>query len=540
MYLSNISNVFMRYLLKFSNALDDLLVKNVDLIQASKEGNLIEIQELSTKSDFDVNETREDGMTPLMWAAVNDQFRVALFLITKGADVNLRDKLCGWTALMHAIHNNHKSIICILILNGANIQLESHDKTRPFDRATIVGDRQVIRILGAANNINEADGGKQNSSWAYLVKTLQECLFQDRIDMTVRYNSATKELQFLDLSDNNKQGFKISLSKKINKLQYNFNRTIHLLNKRQPAKPQTLKPVSCSHEVFSRFPANVDATSHTRSLTPGNDINPAILETSTIELTDPKKTTLLPLAGPSVNDWIGEVVSPIVPPFTPTTTLDFNTKQRELTDALFSTSPQDNEYSYGSKAKDRISPISSRRGSDQSPESSFSFSGVRSPNSSFSSGTNISPRYKIDAWSYSTRRSPSSSPCKTSTLQSTHSFTPKIPNKTPSKRKSNSLPRIGRSSVVPVQKSRGLTKSESDDAEKMKDWLEKLSLQQYTPILEEHEIDTDTFLTLNEADLNEIGIKQPDAQQQILGAVQQLRRRKERQPVLMKPEAWAS
>ena len=28
------------------------------------------------------------------------------------------------------------------------------------------GDRQVIRILGAANNINEADGGKQNSSWA--------------------------------------------------------------------------------------------------------------------------------------------------------------------------------------------------------------------------------------------------------------------------------------------------------------------------------------------------------------------------------------
>ena len=75
-----------------------------------------------------------------------------------------------------------------------------------------------------------------------------------------------------------------------------------------------------------------------------------------------------------------------------------------------------------------------------------------------------SPRYKIDSWSYSTRRSPSSSACKTSSLQSTHSFNPKIPNKTPSKRKSNSLPRIGRSSVVPVQKSRGLTKSESDDA----------------------------------------------------------------------------
>jgi hypothetical protein len=46
------------------------------------------------------------------------------------------------------------------------------------------------------------------------------------------------------------------------------------------------------------------------------------------------------------------------------------------------------------------------------------------------------------------------------------------------------------------------------------------------------QIDTDTFLTLNEADLNEIGIKQPDAQQQILGAVQQLRRRKVSRPSL--------
>lgn len=74
----------------------------------------------------------------------------------------------------------------------------------------------------------------------------------------------------------------------------------------------------------------------------------------------------------------------------------------------------------------------------------------------------------------------------------------------------------------------------------MKDWLEKLSLQQYTPILEEHEIDTDTFLTLTDADLDEIGIKQPDAQHQILAAVRQLRKRKERKPVLMKAEAWAS
>ncbi|XP_028392374.1 ankyrin repeat and SAM domain-containing protein 6-like isoform X2 [Dendronephthya gigantea] len=491
------------------------LPRKIDLIEAAKEGSLRQIQELALQSDFDVNETKEDGMTSLMWSAVKNQFRIALFLIQKGADVNIRDNPYGWTALMHAINSNHKSIICLLILNGANIQLESHDKTIPFDRATVVGDSEVIRILGAASNINEVDVWKQNSSWAFLVKTLQECLFRDKIDMKVRYNSATKELQFLDLSDNNRQGFKISWTKRINKLQYNFNRTIHLLNKRQPSKPQTLKPVS--HEVFSRLPQNIDATSNPNLLTRGNDMNTALLESSTIELTDPRKTTLLPLAGPSVNEWLGEIVTPIVPPFTPTTTLDFNTKQRELTDSLLSTSPQDSEYSYGSKTKDQISPISSRRSSGQSPESSFNLSPVQSPGTSFNSGPNI--------------RSPS---------QNSHFFAPKATNKFPSRRKSNSLPRIGRGTVAPVQSSRGLTKSESDESEKMKDWLEKLSLQQYTPILEENEIDTDTFLTLNKADLDQIGIKQTDAQRQILAAVQQLRRKRERNPVLMKADAWAS
>ena len=47
----------------------------------------------------------EDGMTPLMWSAVKNQFRIAVFLIKKGADINLRDNTSGYTALMHAIND---------------------------------------------------------------------------------------------------------------------------------------------------------------------------------------------------------------------------------------------------------------------------------------------------------------------------------------------------------------------------------------------------------------------------------------------------
>ena len=49
--------------------------------------------------------TGEDGITPLMWSAVKNQFRIAVFLIKKGADINLRDNPSGYTALMHAINN---------------------------------------------------------------------------------------------------------------------------------------------------------------------------------------------------------------------------------------------------------------------------------------------------------------------------------------------------------------------------------------------------------------------------------------------------
>ena len=81
-------------------------------------------------------------------------------------------------------------------------------------------------------------------------------------------------LYLLTLTFSPNFSYQISLTKKFSKLQYNFNRTIHLLNKRQPVKPLAIKPVS--HEVLGRLPANVDATSNTNFLARGNDANPGI------------------------------------------------------------------------------------------------------------------------------------------------------------------------------------------------------------------------------------------------------------------------
>ncbi|XP_046842959.1 ankyrin repeat and SAM domain-containing protein 6-like [Xenia sp. Carnegie-2017] len=501
---------------------ESLLVKSVDIVLAAKAGDLQQIQSMSLQNDFDVNESREDGRTPLMWASIGNHFRIALFLVKNGADVNLQDSHHGWTALMYAIHNNNKSIVGLLVLNGANIQLESHDKKIPFDQATVVGDCEVIRILGAAYNLNgeNEEKAKRNASWNYLLKTLQKNLFEDNINLLVRCNTTTKELQFLDLCENGKQGFKTSLTKKFSKLQYNFNRTMHLLNKRQPVKPQTLRPPS--HEAL--HPINGNLTGNSISLTRGSNATTEVSEstTTTIDLTDPLKTTFLPLAGPSVNEWIGDIVAPIVPPFTPSTTRDFNTKQRELMDALLSTSPQDDldEYPYGSKhKKDKIHPGTNGRVHSRTPKPPD----LPNPKMWLTNGTNLAhSRFKIDALSYTPRISPSHG--NASTSQKPFSLSPTPPCKPPSKRKANSLPRIGRTSVISTsQGSFSKTMFDSGYPEMMKDLLERLSLQQYTAILEEQQVDVKTFLTLNVSDLNEIGIKKQEEQEQILAAVQLLK-----------------
>ena len=61
--------------------------------------------------------------------------------------------------------------------------------------------------------------------------------------------------------------------------------------------------------------------------------------------------------------------------------------------------------------------------------------------------------------------------------------------------------------------------AEPDDLAKL---LSQLSLERYQPIFEEQEVDIESFMTLNDDDLKELGIDASGARDQILTAITRL------------------
>jgi hypothetical protein len=59
--------------------------------------------------------------------------------------------------------------------------------------------------------------------------------------------------------------------------------------------------------------------------------------------------------------------------------------------------------------------------------------------------------------------------------------------------------------------------------------LKKLSLEKYTSIFEEQEVDMEAFLTLSDGDLKELGIASNEPRRQILEAIAHLKNEKGRE-----------
>jgi ankyrin repeat protein len=63
------------------------------LLDLVKAGNLTAVEELLREGDdLDINQTDNNGWTPLMWACKNNKVLVALVLVNNGADINIKNK----------------------------------------------------------------------------------------------------------------------------------------------------------------------------------------------------------------------------------------------------------------------------------------------------------------------------------------------------------------------------------------------------------------------------------------------------------------
>ncbi|MCS6903929.1 MAG: ankyrin repeat domain-containing protein [Bacteroidia bacterium] len=107
-------------------------------------------------SELNINSvSKKYKQTPLMKAASWGDEKAVLFLLERGADVNLQDKL-GRTALHLAIWPAHKEIVKLLIQKDPNLALQDNHGNTPLHVAVIRQNVEVVKLLidkGAPLNI---------------------------------------------------------------------------------------------------------------------------------------------------------------------------------------------------------------------------------------------------------------------------------------------------------------------------------------------------------------------------------------------------
>ena len=110
------------------------------------------------KAGVDVNIRFEDGYTPLVVAAVVGHLEIALFLIEKGANVNVRNLESGKSLLEMAAWEGNMKMASVLLDNGANVNSRNKVGLTPLMTAALNGHtKMVVKLLEKDANVNARD-----------------------------------------------------------------------------------------------------------------------------------------------------------------------------------------------------------------------------------------------------------------------------------------------------------------------------------------------------------------------------------------------
>ncbi|KAL1920200.1 uncharacterized protein VTP21DRAFT_1346 [Calcarisporiella thermophila] len=119
------------------------ILSSFDVFNAIKNGDedLINSYFLSDGDAID-----SKGWTPLFYAALEGDFRIAKLLIMRGADVNAVDNR-GWTPLFCASSKGHLEIARLLIVCGVNVNAVDNRGWTPLFCASSEGHYEMAKLL---------------------------------------------------------------------------------------------------------------------------------------------------------------------------------------------------------------------------------------------------------------------------------------------------------------------------------------------------------------------------------------------------------
>jgi len=103
-------------------------------------------QEIKNK-EFEINSQLKDGRTPLFFSAANGNIDAVKFLVENGANTEIVEYDMRNTPLMAAIYGGYTDICLYLISKGANINAKNKNGDTPIHFATILGNHSMLKLL---------------------------------------------------------------------------------------------------------------------------------------------------------------------------------------------------------------------------------------------------------------------------------------------------------------------------------------------------------------------------------------------------------
>ncbi|QKX59009.1 uncharacterized protein TRUGW13939_06138 [Talaromyces rugulosus] len=162
-----------------------LLPVEEDIMQLARLGEIGAMQKLFDTKKYNAKYKDEEGITPLHWAAINNQYAMCRFLLDSGADVNAKGGESVATPAMWAAQRCHYYIVDLMLQRGADPLSTDAQGYNILHLATIDGNAfLVILLLHQGIPVDVADPqGHTGLMWA-AYKGLPAC-----VDLFLRWGA---------------------------------------------------------------------------------------------------------------------------------------------------------------------------------------------------------------------------------------------------------------------------------------------------------------------------------------------------------------
>ncbi|CAH0017650.1 unnamed protein product [Clonostachys rhizophaga] len=120
---------------------------NDDIMQLARVGDISGMEKLFESGNYDATYTDDEGITPLHWAAINNQFAMCKFLIEHGAEINRKGGESVATPLQWAAQRCHYYTVNLLLQHGADPLITDAQGYNTLHISTFNGNVFLITLL---------------------------------------------------------------------------------------------------------------------------------------------------------------------------------------------------------------------------------------------------------------------------------------------------------------------------------------------------------------------------------------------------------